>query len=181
MKKRLLSRRETALIFTAIFLPIQFWMLYNVIMAFPAYVLRLSPWDLLGLFAYTQAFALGESLLIFAGVAFLVLLAPYNWHGEKLVSCVSMLVLLLSFWIILLHLHYDMVIALETIQIGVWLLIILATLALLVGSAVRVPRVTALLIALLDRASVLTVFYLVIDMICVMIVVWRNIGVIGIG
>ena len=179
VKRHLLTTRETILIFTAVLIPVQLWMFYNLLMAFPAYRVRLLLWDLVGVIAYTQAFVLFESLLVFAGLAALMMVAPLKWRGDRFIAGLSMLIFTASFWSILIHLKYDTVIEWGVRQIGVWLLIILATGVVLVWATVRNARMTDAVIAFLDRATVLTALYLGINVLCVMIVGLRNIIVIG--
>lgn len=178
-RKRLLSKREAMLIFTAVFLPVQLWMLYNLLIAFPAYRVRLTFWDLVGVIAYTQAFALFESLLILAGLAALALLVPLRWRGDRFIASLSMLIFVTTFWSILIHLNYETIIDWGARQAGLWMLIILATGVPLIWFTARVPRLADAVITFLDRALVLTALYLVVDVVCLLIVGLRNINVMG--
>lgn len=174
IKRRCLSKGEMTLIFTAIVLPVEFWMLYNLLMAFPAYQLRLSAWDLVGFIAYPQAFALLESLLILAGILVLALFAPLRWRGEQRIVWASMLVFLASLWSILVHLNYELVIQWGARQMVVWLLIVLATVVLALWATRRFERFSKGVIGFLERAEVLAVFYLAIGVLSVLIVGLRN-------
>lgn len=174
-KKHLLSRREAILIFTAVLLPVQFWMLYNVLLAVPSYVLRLSVWDLVGFIAYTQAFALFESLLFFTILAAVIWLAPLTWRSERLLAGLGTSIFIISFWSILIHLGYEEVIQWGARQLGIWLMIILSTGLLFIWLVTSKPRLTGAVISFLDRASVLAALYLVIDVFCLIIVGLRNV------
>lgn len=174
LKQRWLSRWEMMLIFTAVLLPVQFWMLYNLAMAYPAYQFRLPAWDLLGFVAYQLAFALLESLLVFGGVAALALLAPLSWRGDRRVACASMLVFIVSFWSILVHLNYKWVIEWGGRQMMVGLLVVLATSSLSLWATARFHRLSKGVIGFLERAEVLAVFYLAIGLLSVLIVGMRN-------
>lgn len=162
------------LILTAVLLPVQFWMLYNLAMAYPAYQFRLPAWDLLGFIAYQVAFALLESLIVFGGVAALALMAPLSWRGERRVACASMLVFAVSLWSILVHLNYEAVIEWGGRQMMVGLLVVLASSSLSVWATARFPRLSKGVVDILERAEVLAAFYLAIGLLSVLIVGLRN-------
>lgn len=173
-RQRWLSWEEIYLIFTAVSLPVQFWMWYNLLIVYPAYQFRLAAWDLMGFLAYPLAFVLLETLLIFGGVAILAFFAPLSWRGERRVAGAAVLVFVASFWSILIHLNYETVIEWSGRQMLVWLLVVLASMLLLIWATSRLPRLAKKITGFLERAEVLAAFYLVIGLLSALIVGFRN-------
>lgn len=173
-KQRWLSQDEIYLIFTAVSLPLQLWMWYNLLIVYPAYQFRLAAWDLVGFIAYPLAFVLLESLLVFGGVAMLAFFAPLSWRGDRRVAGAAVLVFAAAFWSILVHLNYETVIEWSGKQMMVWLLLALTSIALLIWATVRSPQLAKNLTDFLERAEVLAAFYLVIGLLSALIVGFRN-------
>lgn len=75
------------------------WFLHKV----PSWQLFLGPWDILGILAYAQAFALLESAVMFLFVVLFCIIFPVRIPAEGFIAQGSMLTLTNVFWILVLH------------------------------------------------------------------------------
>lgn len=64
IRQDLISMREIIMVFAACVLPIYIWSILSVLREIPAWIMYMSAWDLIGVIANSQAFALIESLVI---------------------------------------------------------------------------------------------------------------------
>lgn len=149
---------------------------------------RTNSWDAVGVVSYGLLFTLVETLLIFAIMVLLGYLVPTHWDVGHRVALLSLLVLLASIWAMLEQLFFLLGVVLPGWFIGFLigaghpLRTLYIVLIFLVGLTVAVPvwfvlrsaRGYAILHGLMDRLSILSVFYLVLDVIGVVIVIARN-------
>jgi hypothetical protein len=130
---------------------------------------------LLGAIAYTQVFALLESVL--ALVVFLVvsLCLPKRWFAYQLAPATCLIILVATVWAIAAH-NYDQVIrtwgAREFLP---WLILVIISMALALVLVSRSEKVKETLSFLVNRAAVLSVIYLFIDSLSLIVVLIRNI------
>lgn len=149
---------------------------------------RTNAWDAVGVLSYGLVFALVESLLVFGVVALLGFLVSGHWAPRWRISLLTVLVLVLSLWAIaeqlyfLLNLSFPTVIVdflmhtahpFRVLQAGVVGLVsvtfLLPTVLMLrSGKAIRFVE------GLIERLSLLTMFYLVFDVAGLVIVLIRN-------
>ncbi len=149
---------------------------------------RTNAWDAVGVFSYGLVFALLESLFIFVLASLLGFLVSARWDPKWRVSLLSVLVLVLSLWAIveqlffLLEVHLprfliDLLVhsahPLRTLYIGVIGLVGL-TILIPVVLVLRSQKAVRFVQAVIDRLSLLAMFYLVFDAIGLVIVVIRN-------
>jgi hypothetical protein len=149
---------------------------------------RTNAWDAVGVTSYGLVFAFVESLVLFAVMALLGYLVPVRWDVDRRVALLTVLTLVASLWAVLEQLYF----LLDTGLPG-WLMgflvhsghparVFYILLFGLVGLTVAVPallvlrsdRVYTTVRALIDRLAVLTMFYLVLDVIGLVIVIVRN-------
>ncbi len=149
---------------------------------------RTNAWDAVGVFSYGLVFALLESLIIFLVASLLGFLVSARWDRQWRVSLLSVLVLMLSLWAIveqlffLLEVHLPGSVIDLLVHSGHPLRALYAGVIGLVGLTILVPVVLVLrsqkavrfVEAMIDRLSLLAMFYLAFDAIGLVIVVIRN-------
>ncbi len=149
---------------------------------------RTNSWDAVGVFAYGLLFALAESIIVFLVVAVLGVLVPAGLERHQRLGLLTVLVLMLSLWAIAEQLfflgdvHWPGAFINLLIQSGhplrtlyaVVIAVVVVTVLIPVVLFLRSPRVAGFVQALIDRLSLLMVFYLVFDAIGLVIVVVRN-------
>ena len=150
---------------------------------------RTNLWDAVGVTSYGLVFAFIESLAFFALVALLGYLVPGGWEVDRRVALLTVLALVASLWAMLEQLFFLIGTGLPGWFIGllvrsghparVFYMLLLGVVgitalapALLVMRSDRGYRAVR---GLIDRLSVLTTFYLVLDLIGLVIVIVRNI------
>lgn len=157
-----------------IVLSIHIWSFLHVFEEIPAWILRLTVWELLGAIAYSQVFAMLESGLIL--IAFLVFsfFLPKRWFAYQFVPATSLIILVATGWAIAAH-KYDQVIrtwgAREFLP---WLILVVTSLALALMLVSRSEKVKNILSSLVKRAAVLSTIYLFIAILSLIIVLIRN-------
>lgn len=151
------------------------WSIFNVLREVPAWVLYLNAGELIGGIAYTQVFALIDSLLLIAGILVVGFLLPRRYFADRFAAQGILVALVVSTWAILAH------------TIGgagnMWSVsgLLIGFAAIVVASLVGFflirwyERLENALVGLADRLLVLSVVYLALDAVSVLIVVARNV------
>ena len=166
--------------FAACVFPVHVWSIVNVLREVPAWVLRLSSWELVGVIAYTQAFALLESVLISLVLILLSVILPGRFFKDRLVAQSSVLVLVTSGWAIAAHYNDEIIRLWGMRQFLLWSAVYLASIGVVYVLIHRYKRLESLLRALVERVSVLSYLYVFLDFLSVLVVFARNIvGVFG--
>jgi hypothetical protein len=155
--------------------PIYIWSIIAVLREVPAWILRLPLWDVVGLVAYTQAFALVESILFFAGVVGLSLVLPAAWLRQRLPLQGLLLVVVAT--VAAATFHY----AEHTLRsfgiLGLGFLVLMPLLLFALGSYLvrRYGWLEKGALAFVRRISVLSYLYVSIGFVGLLIVIARNI------
>ena len=149
---------------------------------------RTNAWDAVGVVSYGLLFTLVETLAVFIILVLLGYLISTHWNPDQRVALLSLLVLLASLWAMLEQLFFLVGMALPGWFIGLLiasghplrtLYIVVAgvvgvTIALPVLLFLRSSKGLTVMRALTERLSILSLFYLVLDVIGVAIVIVRN-------
>jgi hypothetical protein len=159
------------------------WSIFHVLYEIPAWVFRLSTWDLIGFIAYTQMLALIESVVIFLVLVFLAAILPSRFFRDKFAAQASMMVLLSSGWAMLAHYNYSDVIIYNNMimrseylrQIALWFGLYLLTLGAAYGLVYRSKKLENLIRFLASRVTVLASVYVAIGFLSLIVVILRNI------
>ncbi len=139
--------------------------------------LRLGVSDLIGVFAYTQAFALFESSILFTVLLVLAFALPWRLLREDFIVRGTALIFLTSPWAFGVYL---LIVGNEFRNLGLigQLALLIAYLAWLGAAYLLILRhelVRRAVRGLVERIAVLSVFYLAVDVISVGVVLVRNV------
>lgn len=173
-RQRLPQRSQTMAVFAACALPIFAWSIIRVLRELPSWLLRLSVWDLVGVLAYTQAFALIESVVLLVGILVLSILLPARLLRDELVPVATALVLLASFWMILIHFYGERLRDLGAPILLVTVFLILASLLITYALTLRNQRLSQVVSLFNERLSMLSYLYLSIGTLSLLVVLLRN-------
>jgi hypothetical protein len=175
-QRRLPSRETTSRIFTASVVVVQAWAFFNLFREVPAMRVRLETWDVIGVVAYVQAFALMESLLLTAAIISLGMLFARRLHPNEFSALGTVLILVGACWSIFIH--YDLA------PLASWppskiygrlvLLIISSALALLL--VWRFEPVKGTINKLTSEGFILAQLYALIGVLSIIVVIIRNIS-----
>lgn len=140
----------------------------------PAWLLRLDVWELVGVIAYTQAFALLETILIWGLIMLLTLILPRRLTGERFMPLISTLIFIHALWVGILHVSFETFRAMSTFQLLSIPLLYLLSVTMAVLLVLRSGRFNTLLRSILDRLAVLVSLYIIIDILSILVILMRN-------
>jgi hypothetical protein len=183
------SRQGLMSLFLTCAFPFHFWALILIFRDISWVAERTNVWDAIGLASYGMVFALVESVLFFLFLALLGFLMPKGWTSERRIAFLGFLILLTAIWGMIAQLLFLWNVSLpaQAVQFlrdsGHPLRILYAAALAIVTPSILLPvylfmrskKSTALMQELMERLSLLTVFYLIFDLLSLLIVVLRNI------
>jgi len=184
------SRQGLWFLFLTCAFPLHFWTLILVFRDVSWLTERTNVWDAIGVAAYAMIFAFTESVVIFLIIVLLGFLTPKRWQVEKRVAFLSLLILITAIWGMIAQLLFLWNIFLPPpaiqflrssshplrIMYAVCLIVVTATVLLSAYAFLRSNKAVKIMQDLMERLSLLTMFYLFFDLLALMIVIIRNIG-----
>lgn len=164
------------LLFAAVVFPIHAWAILQTLQEVPAWILRLDSWDLTGVLAYTQLYALAESITVLLLLVVAALLLPGRLLRRHLVAQGSMIVFSTAGLAIALHLGEKLVRPdrLRLLLLGVVGIAWLAAMGVALFLVPRRPAWIAALEGLARRLAVLSTLYVALGLLGLGVVVLRN-------
>ncbi len=186
-----LRQTDRRLLFLSIAFPFHTWTIYQVFNDVEWVMARTNPGDVLGYASYSLAFALYESGVIFGAAWLLGSIAPPSWKEETLAVELNWLVWVTALWA---GISQFLAVGQETINcqlLGVLFsgghplrdaYLLAALLVALVIASVAAPVLRIMLsnkarqrwIAVLERVSLLSYLYLFLDLIGILVILFRN-------
>jgi len=174
-RKQALTSNDAVLILTVVILPIHIWSILHVLEEMPAWLIRLNLWDVAGLISYTQVFALVESLLLFIPPVLLGLLIRRGWLGGYFTELTISIVIVVSLWAIAVQENFGTARNFNLAQELLWGGLFLLSFAVVIFFVYRLPRYHAAVRSLVGRITPLAIFYLGIDLVCLVVLLIRNV------
>jgi hypothetical protein len=177
LKRRFASKEEYFHLFLVCAFPVHVWAIINLLNSAPSLILEMNSFQIMSVAAYVLVFALFESILLFISLVLVSLLLPAKYLAEKLLPVGTMIVLVASLSVILIHLYENW--EPESIEFAQWAIvwIMLGTAAILL-SAVWMQRNRRLLDvfrASAERVSILSLVYLTADVLGLFLILIRNV------
>jgi hypothetical protein len=169
-----LSSGDLLLSFGAIAFPVHVWAIINILAIFPAWLLRLSIWELAGAISYPLVVALLESNILWIGLVVLSYLLPKNWLANKFVALSSVLVWLLAAWAVLVQFIYKSIMQWGLEQMLSGLLLVAFSFCLVYWLVQRYERLEGWIRRLAQGLAVLTYLYMLFDLLGLVVVIARN-------
>ena len=175
-------------LFLIVALPIHLWTIILVLNDFSWIAERTNAWDAIGVGAYGMIYAFLESIVIFLILAFLGFLLPKRELESKRIALLSMLFLITAMWAILGQLYFMLNFQIPEpifwflVKSGHPLRIIYPSLFVLVGITAIIPSIwiirseqaVKIIIELIERLKILSLFYLFFDVIALVVILIRN-------
>ena len=168
------SRQELAYIFAVCIIPVHVWLIINVLREVPAWILRLTTWDLVGVLAYSLVFALVESTLVFLGVLLLGIIIPVRFIRGKAIALSTVLLFLTSTWFGFLHYNNQIIERRQVIPFVLWGISYVLVLLIAYFLIQRKQKLEALLNDFVKRLAVLSFIYFLMDIVSIVIIGIRN-------
>jgi hypothetical protein len=169
-----LSSEDLSLSFGAIAFPVHVWAIINVLAIFPAWLLRLSIWELAGVISYPLVDALLESCILWTVLVGLSYILPKKWLANKFVGLSSALMWLLAAWAMLAQFIFDRIIEWGTGQLLPALLLVVLSFRLIYWLVQRYGRVEGWIKKITQALVVLAYIYVVADLLGLVVVIIRN-------
>ncbi len=175
MSKRFPKKQEIYYLLMATVFPIHVWSLINVTREVPAWILRLSISDMVGVIAYAQFYALIDTLVIFIPLLLLAVLLPTTLFRNKFVAKGTAVIFISSAWFIFLHLNGQIIEQRQIAVLGIWGVSYLLVLAAAILIIQKNQKLEMAIVSFVQRLSVLSVLYLIIDLLSLIVIVVRNV------
>ena len=164
------------MLFAACAFPVHVWAIVNVLRELPAWLLRLSLWELIGVISYTLVFTLVESLLFLLTLVLPATILPARLYRDRLVATGTMIVALTSLWAVAAHYNSEAIRAWGLREFALWGGLYLVSIVAGWLSVYLAKRLQRVLVAVADRLVVLTTVYLAVDIVALLIILVRNIS-----
>lgn len=182
------SRQGLASLFLSCAFPIHLWALIMVFRDISWLTERTNLWDAIGVASYGMLFAFLESVMLFLVVVLVGLLIPRHWHSDRRIAFLALLILIISAWAMVSQLLFLWNISLPPSVIrflresdhplrflyGGSLAIVASIVLLLVVFFLKSKTSVTFMQNLMERISLLAIFYLLFDLLGLVIVVIRN-------
>lgn len=161
-------------VFSACVLTVQLWEFYNLFREIPALRFRETPWDLLGILAIVQAFALFESAVVFLVITALAALLPSRWFRSDYVSRATALLVIGAAWAIRVHLDPLPMTAWPALKLGLWLVSCWLAIAVAWVAIGRFPRLRLGIDWVISKTALLAQVYVAISLMGLVVILIRN-------
>ncbi len=174
-KNRLPERQQLIYVFLAFAFASNAWALYDITQEFPAWILRLSIGELLGVVSHSLVFAFLDAVFIFLILVILSAILPASWLRNRFVSIGTAIAFITGVWFIFLHLN-NLISQRNVTMIAIWAISYLAVLIATYVFIQRSEKVHKGIAGFIERLALLAGIYLVLDILGFIVIIVRNIG-----
>jgi hypothetical protein len=174
IRNRLPSTRNMILVFSVCAFPVFVWSILHLLYQVPGWLIQLNTWDLIGFIAYTQAFALIETLIIFILLVLLSVILPAQLLRAKFAAQASMIILLSSAWSIFLFYNSEIIYKATRVRLF-WLALCLASIGAIYVLIQRYTKLETRICSILGRLQPLSLIYIAMGFLSLIIVLVRNV------
>jgi len=174
IQKRTPAKEDRYLVFVGVAFAVHIWAYINVLDAVPAWVLRMSAFELIGVVSYVLAFALMESLVVWGGLVLLAVILPAALLRRHFLAQATSLMLVAAGWSVALHYNYGEFVMNRQYAL-LWAGAFLVTMLAAYLAAGRIQKIDTSFRWLLSKIDILTFLYLSLDVIAVVVIIIRNI------
>lgn len=189
LKVRLLDRQEYLNLFLLIAFPIHLWSFVVIFQEGDWFSHRTNVYDTLGLLSYAGLTAIIESIIVFAFFFILAFMLPAQWNSKKRLSTLGYLYLVVllgamsSQWFFLIDrslgtFAFRVIYNLNRFYSITLPLLVVGFLGGVIGVLFlqnRFSKLIDIMLNLMERASLVSYIYLILDVISVGIIILRNI------
>ena len=173
-KSRRLSGGDLSLAFVAIAFPVHVWAIINILDFLPSWLLRLSTWELAGVISYPLVEALLESCVLWLAMVAFAFVLPRKWLADKFVALSSVLVWLLAAWAVLVQFIFGRILQWGPAQLVPGFLLVVISFGLVTWLVQRYGRLEGWIKKLSQGLVILTYFYMIFDLLGLVVVILRN-------
>ena len=174
-RSRLPQKHDISLVLACCVFLVFSWSIFWFFHRMPGWLPFLPLWDIVSIFAYTQMYALLESLFVLLLLIILAIILPARFFRDSFVAQSSMLLFMTSFWIILFESIWFNVVEWATGKLFLWFTLSLLTILIAYILVRRSRRLERVLNALADRISVFLYLYVPLGTLGLVVVITRNV------
>lgn len=175
------QKSQVVRVFLTIIAPIYLWALIIFFRELPSYIMRLSTWDILGIFSYVLLIALTDALLLTLVLIIITIFLPLGMLQERFVSTATVLgyMAVIAFLPFVLQNGYSMIAlyASKSWFWGLWFIVIVAVSVFLLFLNVRSSRFRQTVLAFVDKVAVLSTVYLFVSAVGIVVILARLFGI----
>ena len=182
------SRQGLWSLFLICAFPLHLWTLILAFRDISWLTERTNIQDAIGVVSYGLLFALIETILVFLVLVLIGLITPRRWESDRRIAFLAFLVLILSVWAMISQLLFIWNVSLPDAAIeflrrsdhplrityAVCLIVIIPTVLVPAYSFLRTQKAVTVMQNLMERLSLLSMFYLVFDLLGIIIILARN-------
>lgn len=186
--KKLYSKQDLWSLFLMVAFPLHLWTLLLAFRDISWVAERTNFLDAIGVVSYGMIFAFLESLVVFLVALLLGILIPSRWGRDKRLATISLLVVVLALWAMLSQLYFLQNWNIPSVILGLLAksahplrFIYIIALAFTVPSVTlpilmiyRSEKILRVILDVIDRISLLTIVYLLVDLVALIVVFFRN-------
>ena len=176
-RQRLVTKGDAITTFAMIVFVIHIWSIYNLLVEVPAWILRLSTWELVGVVSYTLVFAFVESLIILFVFVLIAAILPERFFRQKFVSISVIFIVLAAIWVIPIHLYEDTIRSWGMLGAVGFLSLVLISFIAAYAFVFRSSKFEESILSVAQRVTVLAVLYVLVDLAAFMVLVSRNVTI----
>ena len=164
--------------FLTILFPIAFWSVLNFLRELPSYLMRMKIWEIVGVFSYTQVFALLESIFLVLTLILIAELLPYPLFLKHFTTQAALICILGTFWVVPLHYRSQILaeipIFANSWASAAWFGIFVALLIAISFLFRRYSRLERGFQTFIDKLTAVSLLYLIIDISSLAVILVRN-------
>lgn len=173
-RNRFPNRHQLISVFLASAFASNAWALYNITQEIPAWILRLSMSEMLGVIAHNLYLALLDALPIFLVLTLLSAILPAAWLKNRFTAIGTALAMVTAVWFIFLHVN-GFIGTRNTTALLLWGVSYLVATFLIYFYILRSDKANQALTTFAERLALLAGIYIVVDILSVIVVLVRSI------
>jgi hypothetical protein len=165
-------------VFLTILFSVVFWSVLNFLRELPSYLMRMRIWEIVGVFSYTQVFAILESIILVLVLILIAELLPYQLFLEHFTVQAALAGILGTFWIIPLHYKSQILAAFPVLE-NSWAAVVWFGffVALVIAFSVlfrRYSRIEQAFQKFIDKLTTVSLLYFIVGLSSLVVILIRN-------
>ena len=174
-RTRFPERKQLVYVFLAFAFASNVWALYDITQEIPAFILRMSLGELLGVISHSLVFSLIDSLFVFFILVLLSVILPASWLRNRFMAIGSAIAILTAVWMMFFHLN-NLIGTRNIAGITIWAVSYLIVLAVVYFFIQRSDKLNQGIANFIERLALLAGIYIVLDILGIIVIIVRNIG-----
>lgn len=172
-KQSIPARKELITVFLATAFASNAWALYNITQEVPAWILRLSLGEMIGVIAHSLMFALFDALPIFIALTVAAVILPGQWLRDRFVAIGSSVAFISAVWMIIFHVN-NLLGRRDVVLLALWAGSYALVTAVFYVWILRSDSANRAVVSGVERLGLLAGLYLILDIVGIGVVLIRT-------